>query len=75
MEMFLYALCSDLGSLSAISNDFSSVLAGVLEIRTVSEGGVLAIKGVKSQYYISMNRTGQLQGKVTFDLLKRTYIL
>lgn len=36
----------------------------VLEIRTVSEGGVLAIKGLKSQYYISMNRTGMLQGKV-----------
>lgn len=36
----------------------------VLEIRTVSEGGVLAIKGLKSQYYISMNRTGILQGTV-----------
>ncbi|KAJ3592908.1 hypothetical protein NHX12_005246 [Muraenolepis orangiensis] len=39
----------------------------VLEIRTVSEGGVLAIKGVKSQYYISMNRTGQLQGKRNYN--------
>lgn len=39
-------------------------VSGVLEIRTVSEGGVLAIKGLKSQYYISMNRTGMLQGKV-----------
>ncbi|CAL8243538.1 unnamed protein product [Lota lota] len=39
----------------------------VLEIRTVSEGGVLAIKGVKSQYYISMNRTGQLQGKRNYS--------
>lgn len=33
----------------------------ILEIRTVSEGGILAIKGVKSQYYISMNKGGQLQ--------------
>lgn len=39
-------------------------LSGILEIRTVSEGGILAIKGVKSQYYISMNKAGQLQGKV-----------
>ncbi|XP_056464647.1 fibroblast growth factor 7 [Gadus chalcogrammus] len=39
----------------------------VLEIRTVSEGGVLAIKGLKSQYYISMNRTGQLQGKRNYS--------
>ncbi|KAG5849005.1 fibroblast growth factor 7 [Anguilla anguilla] len=39
----------------------------ILEIRTVSEGGVLAIKGVKSQYYISMNRTGVLQGKKTYN--------
>lgn len=30
----------------------------------MSEGGILAIKGVKSQYYISMNKAGQLQGKV-----------
>ncbi|KAI4888566.1 hypothetical protein NFI96_014856 [Prochilodus magdalenae] len=37
--------------------------AGILEIRTVSEGGILAIKGVKSQYYISMSRAGVLQGK------------
>lgn len=35
----------------------------ILEIRTVSEGGILAIKGVKSQFYISMNKGGQLQGK------------
>ncbi|KAG7276885.1 hypothetical protein CRUP_008022 [Coryphaenoides rupestris] len=35
--------------------------------QTVSEGGVLAIKGVKSQYYISMNRTGQLQGKRNYN--------
>ncbi|XP_061103162.1 fibroblast growth factor 7 [Conger conger] len=39
----------------------------ILEIRTVSEGGILAIKGVKSQYYISMNRTGVLQGKKTYS--------
>ncbi|KAL4660727.1 fibroblast growth factor 7-like [Arapaima gigas] len=39
----------------------------ILEIRTVSEGGVLAIKGVKSQYYISMNRSGGLQGKKTYN--------
>ncbi|CAL8361529.1 fibroblast growth factor 7 [Gadus morhua] len=39
----------------------------VLEIRTVSEGGVLAIKGLKSQFYISMNRTGQLQGKRNYS--------
>uniref|UniRef100_A0A8C7F7E3 Fibroblast growth factor n=1 Tax=Oncorhynchus kisutch TaxID=8019 RepID=A0A8C7F7E3_ONCKI len=40
---------------------------GILEVRTVSEGGVLAIKGVKSQYYISMNRTGLLQGKKIYN--------
>ncbi|XP_052008149.1 fibroblast growth factor 7-like [Xyrauchen texanus] len=39
----------------------------VLEIRTISEGGVLAIKGLKSQYYISMNRTGMLQGKKDYN--------
>ncbi|KAJ8247842.1 hypothetical protein GJAV_G00251140 [Gymnothorax javanicus] len=39
----------------------------ILEIRTVSEGGILAIKGVKSQYYISMNETGVLQGKKTYS--------
>lgn len=39
----------------------------ILEIRTVSEGGVLAIKGVKSQYYISMNKAGQLQGKRIYN--------
>ncbi|XP_034152201.1 fibroblast growth factor 7 [Esox lucius] len=39
----------------------------ILEIRTVSEGGVLAIKGVKSQYYISMNKTGLLQGKKNYN--------
>lgn len=47
---------------------FLLCLAGILEIRTVSEGGILAIKGVKSQYYISMNKAGQLQGKVIFFL-------
>lgn len=35
----------------------------ILEIRTVSEGGILAIKGIKSQFYICMNKTGQLQAK------------
>ncbi|XP_020794713.1 fibroblast growth factor 7 [Boleophthalmus pectinirostris] len=35
----------------------------ILEIRTVSEGGILAIKGVKSQYYICMNKAGQLHTK------------
>ncbi|XP_035643165.2 fibroblast growth factor 7 isoform X1 [Oncorhynchus keta] len=48
----------------------SSSAAGngsILEVRTVSEGGVLAIKGVKSQYYISMNRTGLLQGKKIYN--------
>lgn len=42
----------------------AACFSGILEIRTVSEGGILAIKGVKSQYYISMNKAGQLQGKV-----------
>lgn len=49
--------------------------AGILEIRTVSEGGILAIKGVKSQYYISMNKAGQLQGKVTFSHGERSHVL
>ncbi|KAF7666618.1 hypothetical protein LDENG_00099260 [Lucifuga dentata] len=39
----------------------------ILEIRTVSEGGILAIKGVKSQYYISMSKAGQLQGKRIYN--------
>ncbi|KAF3832881.1 hypothetical protein F7725_026546 [Dissostichus mawsoni] len=39
----------------------------ILEIRTVSEGGILAIKGVKSQYYITMNKAGQLQGKRLYN--------
>uniref|UniRef100_A0AAR2LJU3 Fibroblast growth factor n=1 Tax=Pygocentrus nattereri TaxID=42514 RepID=A0AAR2LJU3_PYGNA len=39
----------------------------ILEIRTVSEGGILAIKGVKSQYYISMSRGGLLQGKKDYS--------
>ncbi|KAJ8393109.1 hypothetical protein AAFF_G00067920 [Aldrovandia affinis] len=39
----------------------------ILKIQTVSEGGVLAIKGVKSQYYISMTRTGALQAKRTYS--------
>uniref|UniRef100_A0A8B9H647 Fibroblast growth factor n=1 Tax=Astyanax mexicanus TaxID=7994 RepID=A0A8B9H647_ASTMX len=34
----------------------------ILEIRSVSEGGVLAIKGVKSQYYICMRNNGMLYG-------------
>ncbi|XP_072551390.1 fibroblast growth factor 7 [Salminus brasiliensis] len=34
----------------------------ILEIRSVSEGGVLAIKGVKSQYFISMRNNGVLYG-------------
>uniref|UniRef100_A0A8B9H3D3 Fibroblast growth factor n=1 Tax=Astyanax mexicanus TaxID=7994 RepID=A0A8B9H3D3_ASTMX len=38
------------------------VCAGILEIRSVSEGGVLAIKGVKSQYYICMRNNGMLYG-------------
>lgn len=47
---------------------------GILEIRTVSEGGILAIKGVKSQYYISMNKAGQLQGKVIcYFLVEKTH--
>ena len=41
----------------------------------MSEGGILAIKGVKSQYYISMNKAGQLQGKVIFFLSERSHAL
>lgn len=39
----------------------------ILEIRTVLEGGVLVIKGVKSKYYISMNRTGMLKGRKEYN--------
>lgn len=39
----------------------------ILEIRTVSEGGILAIKGIKSQYYICMNKAGQLQTKRIYN--------
>uniref|UniRef100_H2LAL7 Fibroblast growth factor n=1 Tax=Oryzias latipes TaxID=8090 RepID=H2LAL7_ORYLA len=38
----------------------------ILEIRTVSEGG-MAIKGVKSQYYIAMNKAGKLINCKTKD--------
>uniref|UniRef100_A0A8C7ZUV7 Fibroblast growth factor n=1 Tax=Oryzias sinensis TaxID=183150 RepID=A0A8C7ZUV7_9TELE len=38
----------------------------ILEIRTVSETG-LAIKGVKSQFYIAMNKAGKLQGKRNYS--------
>lgn len=41
----------------------------------MSEGGILAIKGVKSQYYISMNKAGQLQGKVIFFLSEKRHTL
>lgn len=53
-----------------VSHFLCECLAGILEIRTVSEGGILAIKGIKSQYYIAMNKAGQLQGKVIFFLMK-----
>lgn len=39
----------------------------------MSEGGILAIKGVKSQYYICMSKGGQLQGKVIVLLLRDGY--
>ncbi|RVE74293.1 hypothetical protein OJAV_G00020560 [Oryzias javanicus] len=39
----------------------------ILEIRSVSEGGILAIKGVKSQYYIAMNKAGKLKGKRIYN--------
>ncbi|XP_008402825.1 fibroblast growth factor 7 [Poecilia reticulata] len=39
----------------------------ILEIRTVSEGPTLAIKAVKSQYYICMNKAGNLQAKKTYS--------
>ncbi|XP_037553126.1 fibroblast growth factor 7 [Nematolebias whitei] len=38
----------------------------ILEIRTVSERG-LTIKGIKSQFYISMNKKGQLKGKRIYN--------
>lgn len=53
----------------------SDCLTGILEIRTVSEGGILAIKGVKSQYYISMNKAGQLQGKVILFLNEKSHVV
>ncbi|MEQ2162174.1 hypothetical protein GOODEAATRI_017112 [Goodea atripinnis] len=39
----------------------------ILEIRTVSEGPILAIKAVKSQYYICMSKAGHLQAKKTYN--------
>nr|XP_046204820.1 fibroblast growth factor 7-like [Oncorhynchus gorbuscha] len=57
-SLYLFEQCIYICPLSPI---------GILEVRTVSEGGVLAIKGVKSQYYISMNRTGLLQGKKIYN--------
>lgn len=41
----------------------------------MSEGGILAIKGVKSQYYICMNKAGQLQGKVILLVGEKSHML
>ncbi|KAM9313266.1 fibroblast growth factor 7 [Gastrophryne carolinensis] len=35
----------------------------ILEIRTVTVGGIVAIKGVKSEYFLAMNKSGKLYGK------------
>lgn len=37
--------------------------AGILEIRTVAVG-IVAIKGVESEYFLAMNKSGRLYGKV-----------
>lgn len=37
--------------------------AGILEIRTVAVG-IVAIKGVASEYFLAMNKSGKLYGKV-----------
>lgn len=38
---------------------------GILEIRTVTVG-IVAIKGVQSEYFLAMNKSGKLYGKVIF---------
>lgn len=35
----------------------------ILEIRTVTVGGIVAIKGVQSEYFLAMNKSGKLYGK------------
>lgn len=41
---------------------------GLLEIRTVTIG-IVAIKGVQSEYFLAMNKSGKLYGKVIFNTL------
>lgn len=47
-----------------------------MEIRTVAVG-IVAIKGVESEYYLAMNKEGKLYAKVliidTLDLISQIY--
>ena len=47
-----------------------------MEIRTVAVG-IVAIKGVESEYYLAMNKEGKLYAKVliidSLDLISQTY--
>ncbi|PIO22862.1 hypothetical protein AB205_0114210 [Aquarana catesbeiana] len=53
--------------------------SGILEIRTVTVG-IVAIKGVRSEYFLAMNKSGKLYGKVSnsknteADVIKATTI-
>ncbi|CAJ0956531.1 unnamed protein product [Ranitomeya imitator] len=40
-----------------------NIFKRILEIRTVTVGGIVAIKGVQSEYFLAMNKSGKLYGK------------
>lgn len=47
--------------------------AGILEIRTVAIG-IVAIRGLASDYFLAMNKSGKLYGKVLASLLATAYV-
>lgn len=51
------------GEQSTILQPLLCAFAGILEIRTVAVG-IVAIKGVESEYFLAMNKSGRLYGKV-----------
>lgn len=51
------------GEQPTILQPWLCTFAGILEIRTVAVG-IVAIKGVESEYFLAMNKSGRLYGKV-----------
>lgn len=51
------------GEQTTILQPLLCAFAGILEIRTVAVG-IVAIKGVESEYFLAMNKSGRLYGKV-----------